>query len=94
MTDSTDNQTAADSIFSAEILEKAKAIRANTLSSGVIQKPQNKIYVVQEYDSLWQIAVEQLGNGARYTEILELNADVIDDEDALAVCMRLKMPAR
>ena len=49
---------------------------------------------MREGDSLWQIAAEQLGNGSRYTELAELNADILDDEDTVLVGMRLKLPAR
>lgn len=81
-------------VFSAELFEKVKSVGAKHLSTPITQKMQNRTYVVQEYDSLWQIAVEQLGSGARYTEIAELNTDIINDEDTLAVGTRLKMPAR
>ena len=53
-----------------------------------------KQHIVREGDSLWKIAVEQLGDGSRYTEIAKLNADILDDEDTLSIGMRLKMPAR
>ncbi|MHC4753392.1 MAG: LysM peptidoglycan-binding domain-containing protein [Planctomycetota bacterium] len=51
-------------------------------------------YVVQEGDSLWRIASEQLGDGGRYKEISKLNADVLEDEDYLSVGMYLTMPVR
>ena len=51
-------------------------------------------YIVKESDSLWQIATEQLGNGNRYEEIIELNKSVITDADKLAIGMKLKLPAR
>jgi len=49
---------------------------------------------VREGDSLWRIAAERLGNGSRYNEIAKLNADVLDDEDTLAVGMRLRLPGQ
>ena len=52
------------------------------------------IYVVQDGDSLWQIASERLGDGNRYKEIVKLNSDVLANEDNLAVGMQLKMPAK
>jgi len=55
---------------------------------------QSKRYVVQEGDSLWQIAAEQLGDASRYVEIARLNADILDDQDCLSVGMRLELPAR
>ena len=64
---------------------------ANTAGEG---SRQYKQYVVLENDSLWKIAAEQLGNGSRYKEIVKLNADVLKDEDVVAVSMRLKMPVK
>ncbi len=51
-------------------------------------------YVVQEGDTLWRIAAENLGSGTRYGEIAKLNAGILEDEEILAVGMRLKIPAR
>ena len=63
------------------------------------QKPEEtkgnfRIYIVKESDSLWQIANEQLGAGERYNEIVQLNKSILKDPDALAVCMKLKLPVR
>lgn len=67
----------------------------------VQQKPQVKpptpttaIYTVRENDTLWKIASEQLGSGARYSEIVELNKDVLKGNAQLRPNMRLKMPAK
>ena len=51
-------------------------------------------YEVKENDSLWKIAVKELGDGNRYTEISELNADILPDEDDLTLGMRLQLPAK
>ena len=68
----------------------------NTISGQTPQpaKEQFKQYIVKESDSLWQIAAEQLGNGNRYEEIIELNKSVITDADKLVIGMKLKLPAR
>jgi nucleoid-associated protein YgaU len=52
------------------------------------------VYVVQEGDSLWQIAADRLGDGNRYKDIVKLNSDVLTNEDTLEVGMQLKLPAR
>jgi nucleoid-associated protein YgaU len=54
----------------------------------------NSVYVVRQDDSLWEIAARKLGNGCRYSEIAELNRNILADEDNLVIGMRLKMPAR
>lgn len=56
--------------------------------------PHDEPYVVREGDTLWRIAAQLLGDGRRYKEIVELNAGLVDDENNLAVGMRLIMPAR
>ncbi len=85
-----------DSVFSNTLFEKVesigKSVSVNSFDSRGAK--QSKLYVVRQGDSLWKIATEQLGNGTRYTEIRELNADIVSDEDNLIVGMRLKMPVR
>ena len=54
----------------------------------------NRFYTVKEDDSLWHIAASKLGDGKRYTEIVKLNAKILDDEDDLTVGMELKLPGR
>lgn len=50
------------------------------------------VYVVKDGDSLWKIAENQLGNGGRYNEIVDLNTTSLRDENNLFVGMRLKLP--
>jgi len=54
----------------------------------------SRYYIAKEGDSLWKIAAAQLGNGDRYTEIIDLNKSVLKDEDYLAVGMRLTLPQK
>jgi nucleoid-associated protein YgaU len=82
------------SIFPSTMFEKVKSIGQKHLSADSPKPKQSPEYVVREGDSLWQIAAEHLGNGSRYKEIGELNADILKDEDNLVVGMRLKLPAR
>lgn len=49
-----------------------------------------KTYTVQTNDNLWKIAQEQLGNGARYTEIANLNE--IKDSNLIYPGQVLKLP--
>ena len=51
-----------------------------------------KVYVVKENDSLWKIAAKELGNGAKFTEIAEMNARTLSDENSLRPGMKLKLP--
>ena len=83
-------------VFSGTLFEKVKSIGRRLKSDEppkATSSRQNKQYVVREGDSLWRIAVEQLGDGTRYKEIGELNAD-LENEDYLTVGMLLKIPAK
>ena len=84
------------SVFSSTLFEKAESIgrsvSVNSFDSR--EAKQSKLYIVRQGDSLWKIASEHLGNGTRYTEIRELNADILKDEDNLLVGMHLKLPVR
>jgi nucleoid-associated protein YgaU len=81
--------------LASAIFEKVKSIGRERLPS---KKPERtsrgKSYTVRDGDSLWKIAVDQLGDGSRYPEIVKLNDDVLSDEDSLMVGMSLKMPPK
>ena len=49
-------------------------------------------YVVQAGDCLWTIAARELGSGAKWTAIYELNKDVIKNADLIYVGQTLKLP--
>jgi nucleoid-associated protein YgaU len=94
LTTSASDTNKAEKGLSAKIFEKVKSIGKRHLTSDGRKAKQVKGHTVKEGDSLWKIAVEQLGDGSRYTEIAKLNADILDDEDTLFVGIRLKLPAR
>lgn len=76
------------------LLEEAKSIGQKNVTTAPSRAEGNKSYTVQQGDSLWQIAAKQLGDGSRYEEIIELNANILESEDNLAVGMCLKLPKR
>jgi nucleoid-associated protein YgaU len=84
------DKSKSENAFSTKIVEKVKSFGQKYLSPDGRKAKQ---YAVREGDSLWKIAVEQLGDGSRYTEIAKLNADILEDEDTLSIGMRLKVPA-
>jgi nucleoid-associated protein YgaU len=51
-------------------------------------------YTVKDNDSLWKIAAEQLGSGTRWSEIRDLNQDVLKGTAQLHANMRIKLPAK
>jgi len=80
--------------FESKLFEKVDSIGKRLLSAKASKERKVKEHVVQEGDSLWQIAAEELGDGRRYGEIVKLNSGILEDEDKLTVGMRLKLPAR
>jgi len=68
--------------------------RATTVSTRRIYAG-GQTYVVQEGDTLFDIARYELGKSTRWVEIAELNRDVLgDDYDLLSVGMELTLPAK
>lgn len=49
-------------------------------------------YVVKKGDSLWSISVTNLGDGFRWTEIWNLNREVIKSPGVLEIGWKLKLP--
>jgi nucleoid-associated protein YgaU len=78
--------------FPDGMFEKVTSIGQRQHPTKTNETKQSKVYIVQEGDSLWKIAAEQLGNGNRFPEISKLNSDILEDEDTLIVGMRLKLP--
>ena len=52
-----------------------------------------KEYTIKDGDSLWKIAANELGNGIRYKEILNLNPGM-DENSKLTVGTTIKIPAK
>lgn len=63
-------------------------------ASAAAAPPGFAYYTVKENDKLWRIAAEQLGSGTRWTEIRELNEDVLKNGEQLQIGMRLKLPPK
>ena len=82
------------SSFVDSIFEKVKSIGTRSLSTNHDKEKQSIPYIVRQDDNLWQIAAEQLGNGSRYKEIRELNANIIKNENDLQVGMLLRLPVK
>ncbi|NLZ07524.1 MAG: LysM peptidoglycan-binding domain-containing protein [Phycisphaerae bacterium] len=88
---------ADDGKLSAALFEKVEQIGKKNVAEvkQTSSKPEGPLYVVQDGDSLWKIAAGQLGNGARWEEIIKLNADTLKSKDAvLVIGMKLRMPAK
>jgi nucleoid-associated protein YgaU len=76
------------------LLKEVKSVGQKDVATNLSRAEENKSYTVQQGDSLWQIAAKQLGDSSRYQEIVELNTNILENEDSLAVGMCLKLPKR
>ena len=54
------------------------APRASDETKMTAEKPHTGEYIVARGDSLWRIAERVLGDGARFTELVDLNAHIVD----------------
>jgi nucleoid-associated protein YgaU len=88
------NTKETSSSFADSLFEKVKSIGRKQLSTSPDKEKPSAPYVVRDGDNLWRIAAEQLGNGGRFKEISQLNANIIKDENDLEVGMLLRIPAR
>lgn len=52
-----------------------------------------KTHTVEKGDTLWKIAQEALGDGARYNEIFEANKPMLSDPDKIYPGQVLRIPA-
>jgi len=86
-----------DTLVKTGLFEKVKQPASSTQSKSSAKqasKEQFKIYTIKESDSLWQIALKQLGDGNRYKEIIQLNKDVLSESNSLAVGTKIKLPLK
>jgi nucleoid-associated protein YgaU len=49
-------------------------------------------YTVKENENLWKIASEQLGSGNAWTQIRDLNQDILKGDDRLRVNAKIRLP--
>ena len=61
----------------------------SVVSGSTIAEPTYRVHTVVHGDTLWNIAKKYLGNGARYTEIVKLNAL---KSNVIYSGMKLKIP--
>ena len=77
----TNNSTSND----APVNNSSRTTQPETTNSG-------KTYTVKSGDSLWKIAKQSYGNGAKYTKIYEANKDKIDNPNVISVGQVLIIP--
>ncbi len=86
---------------SAEAKEKVVLMAGNMKGVGSVNgdgltAPEATIaveyYTIKSGDTLWAIASQFLGNGAKYTEIFEANREVIEDPDKIFPGQKIRIP--
>ncbi len=50
------------------------------------------IITIEKGDTLWAVAAKHLGNGAKYTEIVEANKEVIKNADLIFPGQKIRIP--
>lgn len=92
-------QPRPDTVLPRTLFERVEAIgKGQVAAVEKTEPPKNEAgarwYVVQDGDNLWRIASTQLGGGARYQEIVKLNADLLKGKEVLDIGMKLRLPAK
>lgn len=90
---------------SAEALEKtilmagnAKGIETVNVDAATVEgsapalASEDEFYVIESGDTLWKIAANAYGNGAKYTAIFEANKEVITDPDKIFPGQKIRIP--
>src|SRR5690606_29228320 len=75
-----------------EVLSDAAAPREEEVAAAPASEPQEaeaNFHIVQPGQSLWDIAVERLGNGERFREIIQLNPSLNGKPDVIVPGQRL-----
>jgi nucleoid-associated protein YgaU len=65
---------------------------APTATAATGPVPKTGSYTVQSGDTLWKIAEDVWGDGARYTELYEANRDVLEHPDRVRPGQSLRIP--
>lgn len=76
-----------------EVTTKAVAVATVSTPRPAETAPKPKTYTVVKGDTLWNIAKKNLGNGARYNEIYNLNKDKIKNPNLIYPGQVLTMPS-
>jgi nucleoid-associated protein YgaU len=72
----------------------APAQPASTVAAAPAVSSPEYVYTVEEGDSLWKIANEQLGDPNEIASIKELNKDVLHGSDTVIPNMKLRLPSK
>jgi nucleoid-associated protein YgaU len=75
------------------LVEHPAMAAAPTVEVERVKRVETRRHIVKRGESLWSIARDQLGDGTRYVELVELNADVLGGQpDFLLSGLELRLP--
>lgn len=63
-----------------------------TVADGSQIANEDEFYIIQKGDTLWKIAEKAYNNGAKYTNIVEANLEVIKDADLIFPGQKIRIP--
>lgn len=78
---------------SPEATEPVVIITTPSETAGTASTTRTIDYTIEDGDSFWKIAQEQLGDGNRYKEILKLNPDISENQ-TLIIGTKIKIPTQ
>ncbi len=73
-------------------IEKVEAADATITGAQAELGGDDEFYVIQSGDTLWKIASNAYGNGAKYTAIVDANKEVIKDADKIFPGQKIRIP--
>lgn len=96
----TDNDTREKVILIAGNVEGVESVNADQLvtmetieATNERDIPEPTFYTIKKGDTLWAIAEEHYGNGAKYTDIVAANLEVIKDADKIYEGQSIRIPS-
>ena len=73
-------------------IEEVQAAEATVGGEQAQLGSDDEFYIIEKGDSLWKIAANAYGNGAKYTAIFEANREVIEDPDKIFPGQKIRIP--
>ncbi len=73
-------------------IEEVKADEATVAGAQAQLGSDDEFYIIEKGDSLWKIAANAYGNGAKYEAIFEANREVIEDPDKIFPGQKIRIP--
>lgn len=91
--DETEAVEEIEEVEETEEADEAEAVIGDDIEEELDAAATVVTYTVVKGDCLWKIARKHLGSGAKYTEIYELNKDILKSPDLIYIGQVLKIPA-